>query len=258
MAKNRRNRQPTSAQPLAIVPAAELNTEFANRLRDPFEQNYMGVLRTNDPLLLERGNGGVELYRDLRRDGKVFSGLQKRQLSLIGKAWQVEPRAKDNAKATQDAETLTTILKGFAFDKLCADLLEALLAGHAIAEIIWTIRDDLVVPARVVKRAQRRFVYVQDDEHSPPRLQLLTRENMLTGLPVPERKFIVHRVNPEDDNPTALAWACSSSGPCSSSARVSSPGTSCATASARPRRMASTLARPARRKRARWPTRCEP
>lgn len=71
MAKNRRNRQPTSAQPLAIVPAAELNTEFANRLRDPFEQNYMGVLRTNDPLLLERGNGGVELYRDLRRDGKV-------------------------------------------------------------------------------------------------------------------------------------------------------------------------------------------
>ena len=24
---------------------------------------------------------------------------------------------------------------------------------------------------------------------------------MLTGVPVPERKFIVHRVNPEDDNP---------------------------------------------------------
>ncbi|PZP59956.1 MAG: hypothetical protein DI604_31960, partial [Delftia acidovorans] len=201
MARNRRNRQSTSAQPSATVSAAELNTEFANRLRDPFEQNYMGVLRTNDPLLLERGNGGVELYRDLRRDGKVFSGLQKRQLSLIGKAWQVEPRAKDSSKATQDAETLTTILKGFAFDKLCADLLEALLAGHAIAEIIWTIRDDLVVPARVVKRAQRRFVYVQDDEHSPPRLQLLTRENMLTGVPVPERKLIVHRVNPEDDNP---------------------------------------------------------
>ena len=64
----------------SVVPAAparsELDSEFANRLRDPFEQHYMGVLRTNDPLLLERGNGGVELYRDLRRDGKVFSGLQ--------------------------------------------------------------------------------------------------------------------------------------------------------------------------------------
>lgn len=199
MAKNRSNRQqePASAPP-------ELDTEFANRLRDPFENNYMGVLRTNDPLLLERGNGGVELYRDLRRDGKVFSGLQKRQLSLIGKPWQVEPRVKDNAQATQDAQTVTTILKGFAFDKLCADLLEALLAGHSIAEIIWTIRDDLVVPARVVKRAQRRFVYVQDDEHSPAQLQLLTREHMLKGIPVPERKFIVHRVNPEDDNPYGM------------------------------------------------------
>ncbi|OJV61462.1 MAG: hypothetical protein BGO35_05990 [Burkholderiales bacterium 64-34] len=189
----------------STTPAApgqpELDAEFANRLRDPFEQHYMGVLRTNDPLLLERGNGGVELYRDLRRDGKVFSGLQKRQLALVGKPWQVEPRVKESAKGTKDAETLTEILKGIAFDRMCGELLEALLAGFAVSEIVWTVRDGLVVPARVIKRAQRRFVYVQDDENSPARLHLLTRENMLKGVPVPERKFIVHRVNPEDDNP---------------------------------------------------------
>ena len=179
----------------------ELDSEFANRLREPFEHNYMGVLRTNDPLLLERGNGGVELYRDLRRDGKVFDGLQKRQLALIGKPWQVEPRAKDDAKASKDAETLTAILKGIAFDRLCGELLEALLAGFAVAEVVWTVKDGLVVPARVIKRAQRRFVFVQQDEDSPAWLHLLTRENMLTGVPVPERKFITHRVNPEDDNP---------------------------------------------------------
>lgn len=188
-------------QPNATPAKPELDSEFANRLRDPFESHYMGVLRTNDPLLIERGNGGVELYRDLRRDGKVFSGLQKRQLALIGKPWQVEPRAKEDAKASQDAETLTKILKGMAFDKLCSEMLEALLAGHSIAEIVWTVRDGLVVPKRVVKRAQKRFVYVQDNENAPPRLHLLTRESMVTGVPVPERKFIVHRVNPEDDNP---------------------------------------------------------
>lgn len=193
----RTNRSTTPAAPSA----PELDSEFANRLRDPFEQHYMGVLRTNDPLLLERGNAGVELYRDLRRDGKVFSGLQKRQLALVGKAWQVEPRDKNSAKGTQDAETLTAILKGIAFDRMCGELLEALLAGFAVAEIVWTIHDGMVVPARVIKRAQRRFVYVQDDENSPARLHLLTRENMLKGIPVPDRKFIVHRVNPEDDNP---------------------------------------------------------
>ena len=183
------------------TPRPELHAEFASRLRDPFEVAYMGVLRSNDPLLLERGNGCVELYRDLRRDGKVFGGLQKRQLALIGRPWQVEPRVRDNAKASADALAVMEILKGFAFDRMCAELLEALLAGFAVMEVIWTVRDGWVVPQRVVKRAQRRFVFVQDDASSPPALHLLVRENMLRGVRTPERKFIVHRCNPEDDNP---------------------------------------------------------
>lgn len=194
MATNKNAADAAAARP-------ELDTEFANRLVDPFETHYLGILRTNDPLLLERGNGGVELYRDLRRDGKVFSGLQKRQLALVGKAWQAEPVDKDSAKGNADAETLTTILKGFGFDQMCKDMLEALLAGYAVGEVIWTVRDNLVVPDRVVKRAQRRFVFVQEDANTPAQLRLLTREAMQRGVPVPDRKFIVHRVNPEDDNP---------------------------------------------------------
>ena len=183
------------------VATPDLDTEFANRLKDPYENAYMGVLRTNDPLLLERGQGSAELYRDLKRDGKVFDGLQKRQLALVGKPWQVEPRVKDDAKASKDALILTTILKGFAFDRMCRDLMEALLTGIGVSEIIWTVRDNQVVPKRVIKRATRRFVYVQQDDQSPAELRLITRENMLTGVQVPDRKFITHRVNPEDDNP---------------------------------------------------------
>ena len=179
----------------------QLDSEFANRLKDPFESAYMGVLRTNDPLLLERGQGSAELYRDLKRDGKVFSGLQKRQLALVGKSWQVEPRHKNDANASKDAQVLTAILKGFAFDRMCADLMDALLTGIGISEIIWTVRDGQVVPKRVIKRATRRFVFVQQEQDAPAELRLLTRENMVTGVPVPDRKFIVHRVNPEDDNP---------------------------------------------------------
>ena len=188
----------TKAPGQAATP--ELNSEFANRLRDPFENYFSGVLETNDPLLLERGNAGAAIYRDLKRDGKVFDGLQKRQLALIGKPWQVQPVEESDA-GTQDAETVTGILKGCNFDRLCAELLDALLTGFTVAEIVWTVRGNLVVPQRLVKRAQRRFKFVQLDANSPPALHLLTRENMLTGEPVPERKFIVHRVNPEDDNP---------------------------------------------------------
>lgn len=180
----------------------ELDTEVANRLRDPFEVNYMGVLRTNDPLLLERGDGSraFELYRDLKRDGKVFSGLQKRKLAVIGKPWQVEAVEK-GAAGEKDVLIVTEMLKLLNFDTLCSELLDALLIGFVPTEIVWTIRDNLVAASRVIKRAQRRFVYVQVDENAEPELHLLTKSNMLTGEAVPDKKFMVHRVNPEDDNP---------------------------------------------------------
>lgn len=181
----------------------EFDTEVANRLRDPYETNYMGVLRSNDPLLLERGGGGgraFELYRDLKRDGKVFSGLQRRALAVIGKPWQVESVDKGPA-GEKSAQVVTDMLKRIKFDTLCQLMLDALLVGFVPSEVIWTYRDNLIDVKRVVKRAQRRFVYVQEDENLPPALRLLTKANMLTGEAVPDRKFMVHRVNPEDDDP---------------------------------------------------------
>ena len=193
-------RNPKQAPAKSTAP--ELNTEVANRLRDPFENLFEGVLRTNDPLLLERGHGGhsFELYRDLKRDGKVFSGLQKRKLALISRPWQVDP-IDDGEAGQRDAAVVLAMLKSVMFDKLCSELLDALLVGFVPTEIVWTVRNGLVTPDRIVKRAQRRFVYVQVDPNAAPELRLLTSSNMLTGEVLPPNKFIVHRVNPEDDNP---------------------------------------------------------
>lgn len=194
-ATTRTNRKP------AATPALE--TEFAHRLLDPFETNYMGVLRTADPLLIERGESAWRLYRDLMRDGEVYRGYQKRVSALVGSQWRVEPVQK-SAKGTKDAQTLTGILKAMRFDQASRDLMQATLCGFAVSEIVWTVRDGWIVPKRLVQRAQRRFVFVQEDEQQPVDLRLLTRENMLTGVPVPPRKFIVHRFNPEDDNPYGM------------------------------------------------------
>lgn len=177
----------------------ELETEVANRLRDPYEDTYLGVLRTNDPLLLEKGDPNGEIYRDLKRDGKVFACVQKRKHALVGEEFQVVPVDEGDAQS-KDAEIVSSILKRCAFDQVCMDLLDALLRGFAVSEIIWTVRDGYYVPARIVKRAQKRFRYVLD-EAGAPQLRMLTRENMTTGVELPDRKFIVHRVNPEDDNP---------------------------------------------------------
>ena len=81
----------TLAATAATLPRPELDTEFANRLRDPFETHYMGVLRTNDPLLLERSNGGGE-YSLCRRE---HAGRPRRPLLGAGAG---HPRGRADAR----------------------------------------------------------------------------------------------------------------------------------------------------------------
>lgn len=83
--------------------APELETEVASRLRDPYEQTYLGVLQTNDPLLLEKGDPNGEIYRDLKRDGKVFASIQKRKHALIGEEFQVVPVDEGDAQSKDAA-----------------------------------------------------------------------------------------------------------------------------------------------------------
>ena len=203
MAETTKTRRAAKAP--AALPEPQLDTEIASRLLDPFETLYMGLVRTNDPLLLEKGSAasGADLYRDLKRDGKVFSALQKRVLALVGRPYQVVP-VQDGGRGKADAEVLQDILKRSGFDKLCSELLEALLTGAAINEIVMTIRDGRYEVARAPQRALRRFAFVQPDDGGPPELRMLTRANLLTGEPLPPRAFVVHRVNPQDDNPWGL------------------------------------------------------
>jgi phage gp29-like protein len=187
----------------ANAAAPSLDSEIAHRLVDPFETLYMGVIRTSDPLLLERGGSGAqafEIYRDLRRDGKVYSGLERRRLAVIARPWQVTA-LEDTPRGQQDAKACQQALQRMGFDRLVGDMLESELVGFGVNEIVWTYRDGWYVPARAPKRAQRRFRFVQDDPDVPPQLRLLTRSNMLTGEEMPQRKFVVHRINPDDDNP---------------------------------------------------------
>lgn len=188
-----------------------MDTEAATRQQDPWNQGFMGAVQTNDPLILERGEAGsmaFEIYRDLRRDGKVFSGLQKRKLAVIGRPWMVEPEV-ESEQGTADAAIVADVLGSFAFDRLCSGLLDALLIGWQPAEVVWTLRQvktsrgtrQMVVPARVPKRLQRRFVYRDTTPGKPAELRLLTKDAMQDGVAVDERKFIVHTLNAEDDNP---------------------------------------------------------
>lgn len=179
---------------------SELFAETSPRRLDPFEVNYMGVLQTNDPLLLERGSGmqqAMAICADIKRDGKVFACLQKRYKTLISFPWAVTGIGHEDEKSL---EMTREMLNSIGFDKLSREMLDALVMGFVPHEIVWEKRDGWIWPARIVQRAQRRFVFV-DREGEPPELRQVTTANMLIGESLSRMKYMVHRQDPQDDNP---------------------------------------------------------
>ena len=181
-----------------------LVSEVAGRRRDPFEYNYMGVLKSTDPLVREKGAHAQDLYDDLMRDGKVFSCIEKRVTTLISKPWQINPIEESELGKTH-AKIITQMLKGCRFDQATRGLMDATMIGMSASEIMWDVKDSLITPAKIIKRAARRFRFVEGASHGNTygntELRLLTRKNMLQGEPLPDQKFIVHRHGLFDDNP---------------------------------------------------------
>ncbi len=175
----------------------QLTTIIAGAERDPYHVIYMGLMRPQDDTLISRGGGrGLKIYDEIERDCHAYSVLQKRKYAVVSFPWEVKP-ASERLKDKKAAETAKAMLEALDFDGLCVGLLDALLKGYAVGEVIWD--PATWAPTQVIMRDQRRFLF---DVDSKPRLATL--QNMLPGEELPERKFIVHRFGAKDGNPYGL------------------------------------------------------
>jgi phage gp29-like protein len=173
--------------------------EIASIVRDPMLVQYNNTLRHEDETLLTRGNvKSYKIYDDLERDAHAGAVLDKRKMAVTSRPWEVNA-ASDEPRDVQAAEVVRTALQGMQFDKLCEDLLDGTLKGFAVAEVMWEVRDGLIMPSQAKPRQQRRFVFNLQNE-----LRLKTRAAMLEGEQLPERKFIVHTYGGKDGSPYGL------------------------------------------------------
>lgn len=175
----------------------QLTTIIAGAERDPYHVIYMGLMRPQDDTLASRGGGrGLKIYDEIERDCHAYSVLQKRKYAVVSFPWEVKP-ASERLKDKKAAETAKAMLEALDFDGLCVGLLDALLKGYSVGEVIWD--PATWAPTQVIMRDQRRFLF---DVDGKPRLATL--QNMLPGEELPERKFIVHRFGAKDANPYGL------------------------------------------------------
>ncbi|MDR0249929.1 MAG: DUF935 domain-containing protein [Burkholderiales bacterium] len=179
-------------------PLPERN-EIASRRRDIWNRAWGGTIQANDDTLATRGGQrGIWIYDDLERDTMVFAALQKRKMAVIAREWQVDPASEDTLDM-RAADMVRAQLNAFNFDDSCYQLLDAILKGYAVSEIMWDNTGGETVIAELIPRDQRRFVFDEDAN-----LRLLTESNMLIGELLPERKFIVHSAGSKDGNPYGL------------------------------------------------------
>ena len=177
-----------------------LTSESAPRAKNPHEHLYMGILPTDDALLRTKGAGDVDFYRALVSDDAVFSCLQKRTLAQISRPWSIIPAAGVEADG-EIADILTQALTRARINATVEGLMEALITGFSVFEIVWAYEDGHWLPARFIGRDPSRFVWAETETTGQYGLHLRTRAEMIRGEPVPPMKFIVHHARTRDGNP---------------------------------------------------------
>ena len=190
-------------------PAKPEMNEIATVQRDITFPAYAGVLRVTDDTLITRGQSrGLKIYDEIERDCTVYGDLQKRKLAVVSRPWQVDPASK-SAPDKKAADVVRAQLSSgsFNFDGVCLNFLDAILKGFAVGETMWGYDGSELVVTDIKARDQRRFGF--DEQYQ---LRLKTPENIIPGMALPERKFIVHSFGSKDGNPygmglgTRLFW----------------------------------------------------
>lgn len=166
---------------------------------------WINRLENPDPVLRTEAQGkGLKLYDEIDRDGHAGCVLGTRYLSVVGKEWLVEPAegaSKNRRRApavTQDQKIADFVKEVFLkcnFDQARQELLQGILYGHYEAEVMWDYSEGQVWIKKLRAKHPRRFSFTPDRE-----LRLLTRQSMIEGEPVPDRKFIVFTYG-SSDNP---------------------------------------------------------
>ncbi len=173
-----------------------VGVEVSSQISDPFWAYYTGKILLNpDKTLRTEGINNTELYEDLLRDPQVRSNLQTRRLAVIGREWHVTP-ASGRRRDQEIADFVKEALLAFDFDSARYNLLQGILTGFKVSEIMWEYSEGDVWVKEMIAKPSRRWSFGLQRE-----LRLITRREMANGLPVPERKFQLFRYSSDNGSP---------------------------------------------------------
>ncbi len=178
-----------------VAPIARDYDLFAGYLTPAGRGRRRLFLNPDEVLRSESRGRGIRLYEDLERDPHLFACLSSRKLAVAGRPWRVTP-ASDSPEDARVAAFCREQLSRANLREALLALLDAVLKGFAVCELIWERQGERIVISELRPRGQHRFLF--DEAGS---LRLLTPESPVGGEELPERKFVVFSCGSKTGSP---------------------------------------------------------
>lgn len=171
-----------------------LKNEIAIRKKyDLFSSIYNNL---PDPDKLLKLNGyNFDFYRDLLTDPHLSAAIRQRKSQVMQMGWEIENIEDDNLKN----EIIDWISK-LNLNKIYDDLLDAILFGFSVNEIIWEIKEKKFVPIDIVEKQQEWFMFDKNNKLKIRKKKYGYYE-YAEGEDIPDYKFILVQHNPSYENP---------------------------------------------------------
>jgi len=172
-----------------------ITDHIVTRDRSP-DFTALGNYLPNPDAILKAKGKDVSIYRDLRGHAAVGGAIRRRKAAVTSLEWGLE---RGNASARVEAN-IQAILDDIDMDKARKDILEAPLYGYQPIEILWAKGPRFTVPGELIAKPPEWFLFNTDNQ-----LRFRTRDSMMTGIELPDRKILLPRNEPTYQNPWGIA-----------------------------------------------------
>lgn len=151
----------------------------------------MGYYLPNpDPILKKMGKD-ISVYRELLSDPHLSGCVRRRKAVIKGLEYRITTTGREKID-----QQLWAMFANLPLNNIITEMMDAVLFGYQVLEIIWQVQDGLIVPVQIVGKPQEWFVFDDDNQ-----LRLRTKEHWLNGVLLPERKFLLATQEASYTNP---------------------------------------------------------
>jgi hypothetical protein len=146
---------------------------------------------------------GIEEFDALLADGRVKAAFNNRRSGLLSLKYTID----QNKAPTRLHAFVEKCFQNYPIADIMSEMILATFYGYSVAEVVWEHDAGKWIPTSVVPKAQRWFVWSEQNE-----LRYKTKANLTQGEPIYPKKMLVVKYHSRYDDPYSgdecLASAC--------------------------------------------------